>query len=97
MPQPTEVNPSNFKIDEIIYNVDGFSIAYGKWKDDDEKCLALRWDGEETGLGFPQTFGNPVWLVVPHELTIPFATALLSSSVDANKRPVIRILEKILV
>ena len=75
MPQPSEVNPRNFEVIEIIYNLNGFSVAWGVWEDGSHR-LAMRWNGEGEDRGYPKTFGNPVWFMLPNELSLPFLKAL---------------------
>jgi hypothetical protein len=75
MPKPDEVNPRNFQVTDIIYNLNGFSIAWGIWEDGCQ-CLAMRWNGEGNDKGYPKTFGNPVWFVLPKELSLPFLKTL---------------------
>ena len=84
MPHPTEVNPSKFQVEKILYNIDGFSIAYGLWEGEN-KYLAVRWDGEQGKTGMPQTFGKPQWLIIPGELTIAF-TKYLANFIVIIKR-----------
>jgi hypothetical protein len=55
---------SKFKVHDIVYNKDGFAVARGYWDGGNTLRLACRWheDGE---LGYPQTFGNPQWMMLP--------------------------------
>jgi len=75
MPNPNSVNPHNFNTLEIVYSLNGFSIAWGEWEDGTRR-LAMRWDGEGDDKGYPKTFGNPVWFLLPNELSLPFLKAL---------------------
>lgn len=75
MPHPNEVNPANFKVQEIVYNLNGFSVAWGIWEDGSHR-LAMRWNGEGEDKGFPKTFGHPVWFMLPTELSLPLLQAL---------------------
>ena len=75
MPHPSEVNPRNFEVKEIIYNLNGFSVAWGIWEDGTYR-LAMRWDGEGQDKGYPKTFGKPVWFMLPTELSLPMLKAL---------------------
>ena len=38
----------------------------GRYKDSDS--IGMRWMVGESDLGFPSTFGNPMWMVVPDKL-----------------------------
>ncbi|HEY3328082.1 MAG TPA: hypothetical protein VGK14_13085 [Novimethylophilus sp.] len=75
MPRPSEVNPHNFKTEEIVYSLNGFSVAWGIWEDGSHR-LAMRWDGEGEDKGYPKTFGNPVWFMLPAELSLPMLKML---------------------
>lgn len=63
---------SKFEVVELIYKKEhssgGFAIATGYWEGDRE-CLATacRWY-EDEGIGYPQTFGKPQWMLLPAEL-----------------------------
>jgi hypothetical protein len=79
MPKPEDVNPSNFEVIEVVYNLNGFSIAWGIWEEGNHR-LAMRWNGNGDDQGYPKTFGNPVWFILPQELSFPLLQAL-----DAHK------------
>ena len=70
---------SKFKVLEIIYDNGNFAIAKGHWNDDSEPKkihLACRWY-EEDGIGYPQTFGKPQWMLLPSEsIELDFINAL---------------------
>ena len=73
MPSPFDVNPRNFHVAEVIYDCDGFSIAWGQ-SEDGVRLLGMRWNGN--GIddpGYPNRFGNPVWFFIPPELSPLFA------------------------
>ena len=73
---PLKVNPANFVVHEILYNLNGFSIAIGLWEDG-SKRIAMRWDGEaDDDNGYPKTFGHPMWFQLPLELTLPILELL---------------------
>ncbi|MET4163927.1 hypothetical protein ABIE61_003793 [Marinobacterium sp. MBR-111] len=58
---------SKFKVIEIIYNNNNFAIAKGYWDGQKEKIsIACRWH-EPDGIGYPQTFGKPQWMLLPGE------------------------------
>jgi hypothetical protein len=75
MPQPSTVRPHNFEVVDVIYNLNGFSIAWGIWEDCTYR-LGMRWNGEGEDQGYPKTFGNPVWFMLPQELTLSFLHVL---------------------
>ena len=75
MPSPSEVNPRKFKVEQIVYNLNEFSIAWGVWEEDSHR-LAMRWNGDDRDMGYPKTFGYPVWFVLPTELSLPILQAI---------------------
>lgn len=85
MPHPSAVNPHNFKVVEVIYNLNGFSVAWGIWEDETHR-LAMRWNGEEDDQGYPKTFGNPVWFMLPQELSLPILQSL-GAYQDSHRTP----------
>ena len=54
---------SKFKWHDYVYQKDGFVLARGYWEGSDKLSLACRW--EDDGIGYPQTFGKPQWMLLP--------------------------------
>jgi len=55
---------SKFHVHDIVYDKGGFAVARGYWEDDKKVLrLACRWHDE--GVGYPQTFGKPQWMLFP--------------------------------
>lgn len=58
---------SKFQVVEIVYNRQGFALARGYWEGDTSVLRhACRWH-EDGGIGYPQTFGKPQWMLLPNE------------------------------
>lgn len=55
---------SKFKVHDIVYNRGGFALARGHWEGGNQLSLACRWH-EDGGIGYPQTFGKPQWMLLP--------------------------------
>lgn len=53
-----------FKVEKIISNDGFFAVATGYWDGQDKLSVACRWH-EEDGIGYPQTFGKPQWMLLP--------------------------------
>ncbi|GEM_PF-3295984 len=53
-----------FKVENIISNDGSFAIAAGYWNGEKKLSLACRWH-EQDGIGYPQTFGKPQWMILP--------------------------------
>lgn len=79
MPKPTEVNPNNFKVKNLLFDNGEFSIVLGIWEDI-ENTLAMRWNGDdENDKGYPKTFGNPMWFIIHNDLKQPIIQALMQN------------------
>ncbi|EJB8453343.1 TPA: hypothetical protein ACMDVV_003218 [Vibrio parahaemolyticus] len=74
---------SKFKVVDIIYNKDGFAIAKGYWDGNKELSLACRW--HDDGIGYPQTFGKPQWMLLPSEhISVDIKNALHPESAQVS-------------
>lgn len=93
MPTPTKVKPSNFPDAQVVYNEANFSIAWGTW-DKKRKCLAMRWNGGPKEPGYPKLFKNPVWFVLPGELSKTIVKALLGEK-GAKNEMLLKVLNKL--
>ena len=97
---PTDVHQGKFPVDEsnLVYtNMESnYSVAVSSY-DGGKQMLGIRWN--EKKIGFPQTFGRPVWMMIPPEFAMPILCSLLNlhnenNPVDTNK--VKEAIEKIL-
>ena len=43
---------------------------YGSYKNDTNQSLGMRWVAAESVLGYPNIFGNGMWMVVPDKLAL---------------------------
>ena len=86
MPEPEVVNPHNFDVQEIIYNLNGFSVAWGRWEGS-SYGLAMRWNGEDEDQGYPKTFGHPVWFILPRDLSFPILQVINEHNEKYRKPP----------
>ncbi len=93
--KPSEVNPRNFQVQYILFETPDFSIAYGNWNQQ-ENCLAMRWNGDENEAGYPKTFGHPVWFIIPKDMTFVLAKSLLEFEVT-DKPLVINLLKELII
>lgn len=53
-----------FKVKSIIFDNGEFAIARGHWDGGLRLSTACRWH-EKDGIGYPQTFGKPQWMLLP--------------------------------
>ena len=65
---------SRIKDVRVIYTdkEDGFSIAT-LVLDGNKNRVAMRWDGDENGLGFPVSRGRATWFIIPKIIAMSFA------------------------
>jgi len=89
--KPENVNPSNFKVESVLFDNEEFSIAYGKWEGN-IFSIAMRWNGEGDDPGYPKLFSNPVWFLIDNDLKIPILKSLLQLD-NANNELIIKTLE----
>ncbi len=68
---------SKFNVHDIVYDKDGFAIARGYWEKDSTLSLACRW--HDDGVGYPQTFGKPQWMLFPKDIKLEVISTLLPS------------------
>jgi hypothetical protein len=65
--KPENVRPGKFQVHTIIYNNEDFSVAYGKWENNEIR-LAMRWNGDsDEEIGYPSQGGNPLWFQLPND------------------------------
>ncbi|WP_421753051.1 hypothetical protein [Croceimicrobium sp.] len=58
-------NPAAFQKNSIVYEDEYFAVAYGM-DSKGNKRMAMRWKGDgNTNMGYPKTFGNPQWFLLP--------------------------------
>lgn len=90
--KPENVNPSNFKVEHILFDNEEFSIAYGKWEGGNDS-IAMRWNGTDDDPGYPKLFSNPVWFLIDQDLKLPILKSLLEVN-NANNDKILKALEK---
>ena len=75
---PNSVNSPISRISNlsVLYtDADGFSIA-ALVLDGYKSRVAMRWDGEGDGKGFPTSHGKPTWFIIPKKVALAFARQL---------------------
>lgn len=67
---PENVNPKKFEVERIIFTSrDGqYSRAIGYWVEDKMRRYAMRYNGEDSELGYPSSRGYPMWFQLPYDL-----------------------------
>jgi hypothetical protein len=62
--------PNNFPYKEVFYFDNEIALMKGRYKDADRDAIGMRWMVGESELGYPSTYGNPMWMVVPEKLAL---------------------------
>lgn len=57
---------ANWQLVDILYEDEHWSMALGRWKEDDWRpVLAQRWNGVEGQKGNPVSHGYATWFILP--------------------------------
>ena len=75
MPEPQNVNPRKFKVINVLYDDDEFSVAHGNSSSGDE--IGMRWNGGD-GVGYPNTHGHPQWFILSSFIARNVLSSLLT-------------------
>ena len=62
--------PNNFPYDEVLYSAEDFAVMLGTYKNAPHQSLGVRWTDAESELGYPNTRGQGMWLVMPDKLAL---------------------------
>ena len=89
--KPEDVNHKKFETKKILYNGNGFSVAYGIWEGGSH-VIAMRWNGEGEEVGYPNYGKYPMWFIIHDDLMIPILKSLLEKQ-DSNKEQILNILK----
>ena len=60
--------PNNFTYKEVFYSDGEIALIKGQYKNSVHDSIGMRWMVGESDLGYPSTFGNPMWMAVPDKL-----------------------------
>ena len=77
--------PLNFPYEKVFYFDGQVALMYGTYKNTPHRSLGMRWMEAESDLGFPNTFGREMWMVVPDRLAKYILAGLL---IDAGSSKV---------
>ncbi|MEX0811173.1 MAG: hypothetical protein WD048_03080 [Chitinophagales bacterium] len=70
-----------------MYDNDKFSIISGIWEND-YSVIAMRWNGDDYNsedVSYPKVFGNPMWFIIPDQLSIQILKSILNENNSNNK------------
>ena len=67
---------------DVLYTdkADNFSIASILWNGN--KRIAIRWNGSDDSLGFPQSRGKATWFILPQKVALAFATSIGNAEME---------------
>lgn len=67
---------------QVLYTdeIDNFSIASVLW--DGNKRIAIRWNGSEESLGYPQSRGKATWFILPQKVALAFAISIGNAEME---------------
>ena len=69
MPAGKDVHPNNWSEIKVLFDNKKFSVIWGYFDVTEKYCLGIRYNGNADYIGYPNLGGNPVWFVIPDELT----------------------------
>jgi hypothetical protein len=62
--------PDNFQYKDVFYFDGEIAIMRGRYKGNGYDSIGMRWMIGESDLGYPSTYGHPMWMVVPDKLAL---------------------------
>jgi len=77
---------SKFNDVQVVYDDGEFVIAKGVW-DGKHDGVGVRWAGD--GIGYPQTFGKPQWMILPDNIGAMILVVLNTLSIVKNIVPTV--------
>lgn len=60
--------PQNYPYKDVFYFDGEIALIKGRYKNSDNYSIGMRWMVGASELGYPSTFGNAMWMVVPDQL-----------------------------
>lgn len=78
-----------FTPDLTLYDADGFTVSWGKWDGNPQRCVGMRW-GKWPHL----QIGQPAYLIIADDLQRPWVASLLGLP-GANKQNILIALQEL--
>lgn len=78
MPKVNEVRPKIWSEVIDLYDDGNYSAIWGRREVAAKRSLGVRWNGDETYVGYPNQGNNPVWYSEPLFLQYSILVALLA-------------------
>jgi hypothetical protein len=75
----SDVRPQRWSRVIDLYDDGIYSAIWGSYNEDNQRCLGVRWNGNDTDepYGYPSQGGNPLWYVEVDFLIRPILCGLL--------------------
>ena len=88
MPNVSEVRPKIWEDVLDLFDDGEFSAIWGRRESNNFRELAIRWNGDENYVGYPNQGRNPTWFSQPEFLEESILLSLLKQIVqnDVNQR-----------
>ncbi|MGO2234125.1 hypothetical protein B6N13_18195 [Marinomonas sp. UCMA 3892] len=77
--------PQNYPYKDVFYFDGEIALIKGRYKDSESDSIGMRWMVGESELGYPSTFGNAMWMVVPDQLAGFILEGIFSDLVSLRK------------
>jgi hypothetical protein len=60
--------PNNFPYKNVFYSDGQIALMKGRYKNSAHESIGMRWMVGESDMGYPSTYGKPMWMVVPEKI-----------------------------
>jgi hypothetical protein len=79
MPAGHDVRPGKWSEVIDLFDNGVYSAVWGYYGGDrSSRCLGVRWNADEGGIGYPNQGANPLWYVEPRFLAEPILISMLT-------------------
>jgi len=68
VPYYTDSEGNKFKVEVIVPDFNG--LAIGRVFIEGKPHYVVRWNGDTNSVGFPQSRGHPVWMLLPRGIQL---------------------------
>lgn len=94
MPAGKDVRPHKWSDVIDLYDDGKYAAIWGYYDGESSRCLGVRWNGDDSHVGYPNQGANPLWFIEPDFTTKNILLTLLDM---VNKDASIGKIENILL
>ncbi len=76
--------PKNYPYKDVFYHDGNVALIWGCYKKSPHMSLGMRWTESESPLGYPNIFGNGMWMVVPDNIARFILKGISDNSKETN-------------